>query len=89
MQPKAFQKKNYSQLKPKFNEAINWISDHEEADIFFRMLAEFVPEMKGKNVTTTRSTGNETYVSSNVPIETANKHHRCSSWKQSKKQSKK
>ena len=74
-------KNYYSQLKPNFNEAVNWICNQEEADKLSNILDEFVSSMKEKYVSKNATIENQTYVSSNIPIETANKHHGCCSWK--------
>ena len=74
-------KKYYSQLKPNFNEAVNWICNQEEADKLSNIVDKFVSSMKEKYVSGSATIENQTCVSSNIPIETANKHQGCCSWK--------
>ena len=71
----------YSHLKPNFNEAINWICNQEEADKLSNILDEFVSSMKEKYVSGSAIIKNQTYILSNIPIKTANKHQGCCSWK--------
>ena len=83
-------KSYYSQLKPNFNEAVNWITCQEEVDQFKKVMDEFVCTIKTKhNNLHSVSTGNHTYISSNLPIEKSKKHHGCTGWAQTKKKRKK
>ena len=75
----------YSQLKPNFSEAVNWINTQEEADKLAKCLDEFVSYIKNKKKDINKKTSSHTYVSSNLPVETAQKHHGCESWKSKKR----
>ena len=64
-------KKSYNcQLKPNDNEAINWLTCEEEVDHFKKLIDGFVSKIKTKykDVTGVR-TDNQTFISSNLPIE--------------------
>ena len=74
----------YSQLKPNFSEAVNWINTQEEADQLAKILDSFVSHIKHKNKHTGRNSSH-TYVSSNLPVEKSRKHHGCESWKSKKR----
>ena len=70
----------YSQLKPNFSEAVNWINNQEEADHLAQTLDNFVSYIKNKNKHTICNS-THTYVLSNLPGEKSRKHHGCESWK--------
>ena len=72
----------FSQLKPNFTEAVNWIRSQDEVDAFATVIDKFVSDLKEKYQTEGNDTNREhTYVSSNLPIETCKKHHGCDGWK--------
>ena len=78
-------KSYFSQLKPNFAEAVNWIACREEVDEFAKMIDGFVSNIKRKKNTSNKNTSSHTYISSNLPIETARKHHGFDGWKNTKK----
>ena len=78
-------KSYYSQLKPNFTEAVHWITCQEEVDDFAKIIDSFVSTIKRKKHTSIQDTSSQTYISSNLPIETARKHHGCDGWKNKKR----
>ena len=78
-------KSYYSQLKSNFTEAVNWITCQEEVDEFAKMMDNFVSNIKRNRNTTNKMTSSQTYISSNLPIENARKHHGCEGWKNTKR----
>ncbi len=76
----------YSQLKPNFTETVNWITTQEEVDQFAKLMDNFLSGFKKKyKEEKTKTCKTHNYVSSNLPIKTARKHHGCNGWKQLKK----
>ena len=73
----------FSQLKPNFTEAVNWITCQEEVDDFAKIMDEFISNLKQKYCSDEKRTTDDhhTYVSSNLPLETSKKHHGCDGWK--------
>ena len=81
-------KSYYSQLKPNFTETVNWITCQSEVDELKKIMDKFVSKIKRKYKDVHHVNHDQTYISSNLPIETARKHHGCTGWKQSKKRKK-
>ena len=75
----------YAQLKPNFSEAVNWINNQEEADRLAKIMDNFVSYLKQKNKDQGKNSSSHTYISSNLPVEKARKHHGCESWKSKKR----
>ena len=67
-------------------EAINWIICQDEVDEFAKMLDEFVSNIKRRKNKSNQTASSHTYILSNLPIETARKHHGYDGWKNTKKQ---
>ena len=72
-------------MKPNFSEAVNWISTQDEADHLAKTLDDFVSYIKKQKKHVAEKSSSHIYVSSNLPIETAQKHHGCESWKSRKR----
>ena len=70
-------KSYYSQLKLNFTETVNWITSQSEVEEFKKLMDEFVSQIKNKYKNVYSIDTNQSYVSSNLPIETSKKHHRC------------
>ena len=88
--PVSSMKQNfYAQLKPNFTEVVNWITTQQEVDEFSRLMDSFVSSIQKKYQEEQTTTANHTYVSSNIPIENAKKHHGCDGWKHSSKKKRK
>ena len=75
----------YSQLKPNFSEAVNWITTQEDVDKLKRLFDNFISEMKNSQSAKHPVSANQEYVSSNMPIESSKKHHGCMGYSQKKK----
>ena len=75
----------FSQLKPNFSEAVNWITSQDDVDRMKRMFDNFISEMKQLHSVTHPVSESQEYVSSNMPIETSKKHHGCMGYTQKKK----
>ena len=78
----------YSQLKPNFSEAVNWITSQEDVEKLKSLFDRFVSEMKKVHTDKHQATSSQQYVSSNMPIETSKKHHGCSGFTQRKRRKK-
>ena len=74
----------YDQMLPSFREAANMVNSDEDVQNFHKMIATFVGELK-KKYNIQNQNPNYTYVSSNVPCETAWSHHGCNGSKRRKK----
>ena len=71
-------------MLPSFCEAANMVNSDEDVQNFHKMIASFVGELK-KKYNIQNQNPNYTYVSSNVPCETAWSHHGCNGSKRRKK----
>lgn len=78
----------YSQVKPNFMEAVNWITNQDEVTELKHLLDKFVSDIKSTYQQRHPVEETQVYVSSNMPIETSKKHHGCSGWKENKKRKK-
>ena len=78
----------YSQLKPNFSEAVNWITSQEDVEKLKGLFDKFVSNMKKVHSEKHLAAASQQYVSSNMPIETSKKHHGCTGFIQMKKRKK-
>ena len=79
------QKTFYSQIQPNFVEAINWVTNQDDADKLRLLLDEFVSDVKAKYQNEHPVNKSQIYFSSNMPIETAKQHHSCTGWTELRK----
>ena len=70
-------KSYYNRLMPSFKEAANWVSDDTDISCFNALIAEFIGKMKAKHEPEKQLKENHVYISSNIPCETAHRHHGC------------
>ena len=78
-------KSYYSQLQPNFVEAVNWVTNQQDADELKCLLDKFISDVKSKYQNEHPVNQDQIYVSSNMPIETARQHHGCTGWAESHK----
>ena len=70
----------YAKMLPHFREAVNWITDDTDTILLERMFSEFVGKMKEKNQGNLNVEPQHVYISSNIPCETAIRHHGCNGY---------
>ena len=75
----------YSQIQPNFVEAVNWVTNQEDADELRCLLDKFVSDVKAKYQNEHPVNKSQIYVSSNMSIKTAKQHHGCTGWTESRK----
>ena len=78
-------KSYYSQIKPYFVEAVNWVTNQQDTDDLKSLLEKFVSNVKSNYQEEYPVDQQQIYVSSNMPIETAKQHHGCMGWAESRK----
>ena len=81
-------KSYYSQLQPNFVEAVNWVTNQQDADQLKQLFDKFISDVKSKYKEQHPVSEEQIYVSSNMPIETAKQHHGCTGWSESRKRKK-
>ena len=84
----TIKKSYYSQLQPNFVEAVNWVTNQGHADKLRCLLEKFISDVKSEYQEQHPINGEQIYVSSNMPIETARQHHGCTGWSESRKRKK-
>lgn len=70
----------YTKMLPHFREAVNWITDDTDTTLLECMFSEFVGKMKEKNQVNLNVEPQHVYISSNIPCETAIRHHGCNGY---------
>ena len=66
-------------------DAVNWVTNQQDADELKCLLDKFISDVKSKYQNEHPVNQDQIYVSSNMPIETARQHHGCTGWAESRK----
>ena len=71
----------YGKMLPHFREAVNWMTDESDTTLLEQMFSEFLGKMKSKQQLNLNVEQQHVYISSNIPCETATRHHGCNGYR--------